>query len=119
MNKLLFVYGSLKSDSKTSLLNTFPKAIFIQNYQLREHILYKQPFRNVSVMVKTNDKLDYVIGEIYLVNDEILKQLDIREGTKWNWYRRTEIGEMSTYIWNHTTIFFKRIGNKWINNPQQ
>ena len=111
--KRIFVYGTLKRGSGRSMEKSFPTAEYLGPMVVRGYTLYKQPFRHVPVMIRR--KGCYVKGELYLVNDGILKELDKREGESKGWYTRVydEKFDMYAYLWEHTTLFFRYLGHSF------
>ena len=111
MTTPVFCYGTLKRGNKRSIENCYPYVQFVERLTLTEFTLYKMPFRDVPVMVRSRGNV--VHGEVYLVSDEVLKQLDIREGVRKGWYKRVfRIPEgVYVYLWEHTTLFFKHLGS--------
>lgn len=109
----LFCYGTLKRGNKRSIENCYPDVQFVEKLTLTGFTLYKMPFRDVPVMVMASGEGNVVHGEVYLVSDEVLKQLDIREGVQKGWYTRVfRIPEgVYVYLWEHPTLFFKHIGD--------
>ena len=106
----VFCYGTLKSNHPRSMTASYPTAKFLTKYFLRNHTLYKMPFRDAPVMVPKLDSV--VIGEIYAVDESTLKKLDEREGVHTGWYTREYIKELDVYVymWKHSVVFFKHIG---------
>lgn len=106
----IFCYGTLKRGHKRSMENCYKDVKFVEELTLSDVTLYKMPFRDVPVLVRSRGNV--VHGEVYLVSDEALKQLDIREGVHKGWYKRVfRIPEgVYVYFWEHTTLFFKHIG---------
>lgn len=87
MNNLIFVYGTLKNGySNHSFLNNslyYGKAITLEKYLLIEQYL---PY----LIKSNNEKSTYITGEVYLVNNDILRELDILESHP-DFYQREEI----------------------------
>ncbi|HLD91011.1 MAG TPA: gamma-glutamylcyclotransferase family protein [Patescibacteria group bacterium] len=106
----IFCYGTLKSNHPRSMTASYPTAKFLTEFTLRDHTLYKMPFRDAPVMVPYLG--EFVIGEIYAVDQSTLDELDKREGVHTGWYTREYIKELDVYVymWKHSVVFFKHIG---------
>ena len=108
---LLFVYGTLKRHSPRSLYK-YPGTAFINEATALGYTLYKMPFRKVPVMVPKHGHK--VQGEVWQIPMSLLETLDKREGVKTGWYTRELIlGMFQAYLWKHTTLFFKHIGERF------
>lgn len=112
-SEYVFVYGSLKRGGKHNYLLK-GNSEFLGNTMAIGYALYKQPFRNVPVMVYKNTAyLQSTVGEIYAITAERLARLDQLEGIRWHWYSRrkieTALGWCWAYVWPHPTWGFKRL----------
>jgi len=89
--KYLFVYGSLKKGFKNeSILKdcTFLSTCStIEKYEMYPTLDYAFPF----LFVSDREIAKNVKGELYKVDDELLKKLDIFEGIDYDFYTRKKI----------------------------
>lgn len=85
MNNLVFVYGTLRKNLGWNHL--LKNSEFISNAITKDSYAM---YANSIPYVKESEKVSSIKGEIYLVNDETLKNLDSLENHP-NWYFRKEI----------------------------
>lgn len=115
---ILFVYGTLKKESKRSIMN-YKDTIYLGEYTIYGYTLYKSPINNAPILVKSI--WSCVKGELYKVTKETIKELDSREGYKgkwynfiFSWYKRKYVGiHIQAYIWTFPTFFCKHIGSEY------
>lgn len=86
MNKhLVFIYGSLRRGSARSMSLRFPNATFIAEAVVRGSLYDLGEYPGAL----TNDSNSVIIGEVYEVDDELLKKLDDFEAS--SSYRRQQV----------------------------
>ena len=107
----LFVYGTLKRGNRRSLDKMYKDVKFLIEIILCDYTLYKMPFRNVPVMVPAPGKK--VVGELWKIPVSLLDTLDKREGVAKGWYTRRRMGAFYVYLWEHTTLFFRHLGERF------
>jgi gamma-glutamylcyclotransferase (GGCT)/AIG2-like uncharacterized protein YtfP len=94
-NYKLFVYGTLRIGEKNNkyLLNSslIPKGIKINGYEIRKSdTYYPYAFLNTK---------DSIVGDLYIIDDSIFKELDVIEGIDEGIYTRHYDSENGFYIY--------------------
>ena len=98
MNKhLIFVYGSLRSGSARAMSVRFPGSKFIADATVGGSLYDLGAYPGLLL----NDSNSLVVGEVYEVDDDILKELDEFEAS--SSYRRKQVeislGDSSRVCW--------------------
>ncbi len=96
---LIFVYGSLRSGGAGAMSARFPDAKFVADARVSGTLYDLGPYPGLLV----NDSNSAVIGEVYEVDDELLKALDEFEATSNYLRKQVEIspGDESKMCWTY------------------
>ena len=88
MNKhLVFVYGTLRRGGAQAIAKLFPDSKFLDNANVRGTLYDLGAFPGLLL----DESQWLVTGEVYEVDDEILKQLDAYEAATHYWRKQVEI----------------------------
>src|SRR5215207_8003538 len=96
---LIFIYGSLRSGSARSMSKRFPDSKFIAKAKVSGSLYDLGPYPGLQL----NEAKALVSGEVYEVDDELLKQLDEFEAAS-NYLRRQveiSIGAQPRMCWTY------------------
>ncbi len=96
---LVFVYGSLRSGSARSMSLRFPESRFIADAKVRGSLYDLGPYPGLLL----DEANSLVVGEVYEVGDELLKQLDEFEASS-NYLRKQveiSLGEQRIICWTY------------------
>ena len=74
----VFVYGTLKTSESRNEMLKINGGKYVENYALRGYTIYDLPY-GFPCIVESEDKNDYVLGEVWEVDDFTILQLDILE----------------------------------------
>lgn len=96
---LVFVYGSLRGGSARSMSLRFPESKFIADAKVNGSLYDLGPYPGL-VLKESNS---VVVGEVYEVDDELLKQLDEFEASSNYLRKQVEIplGTQRTICWTY------------------
>jgi len=88
MNKhLVFVYGTLRRGGARTMSIGFPDSKFIADANVSGSLYDPGAYPGLLL----NESNSLVIGEVYEVDDEILKELDEFEASSYYWRKQVEI----------------------------
>jgi gamma-glutamylcyclotransferase (GGCT)/AIG2-like uncharacterized protein YtfP len=88
MNKhLVFVYGTLRRGGAGSMSNRFPNSKFIADAKVSGSLYDLGAYPGLLV----DESSSLVTGEVYEVDEEILKRLDAFEASSNYWRKQVEI----------------------------
>jgi len=96
---LVFVYGSLRGGSARSMSIRFPEAKFIGDAKVSGSLYDLGPYPGLLL----NEANSLVVGEVYEVDDELLKQLDQFEASS-NYLRKQveiRLGAQRRMCWTY------------------
>lgn len=95
----IFVYGSLRGGSARSMSIRFPESKFIAEAKVNGCLYDLGPYPGLQL----NNSNSMVVGEVYEVDDELLKQLDEFESSS-NYLRKQveiTIGAQRRMCWTY------------------
>ncbi len=98
MNKhLVFVYGTLRQGGVRALPDLFPAARFVGQAKVRGRLYDLGAYPALLV----DEAASSVTGEVYEIDDELLRKLDEIEASSAYWRRQVEVslGDQSTTCW--------------------
>jgi gamma-glutamylcyclotransferase (GGCT)/AIG2-like uncharacterized protein YtfP len=94
MNKhLVFVYGSLRRGGAGAMSIRFPKSRFVAEAKVSGSLYDLGAYPGLIL----DESASLVVGEVYEVDDEILKQLDDFESSSHYWRKQVKIS-LGTHI---------------------
>ena len=94
MNKhLVFVYGSLRRSGAGAMSIRFPKSKFVAEAKVSGSLYDLGAYPGLIL----DESASLVVGEVYEVDDEILKQLDDFESSSHYWRKQVKIS-VGTHI---------------------
>lgn len=103
---LIFVYGTLRRGGARSMSARFPASRFIGDAKVRGSLYDLGAFPGLLV----DDSNTLVTGEVYEVDEELLKQLDDFEAASYYWRKQVEISlgprRESCWIYEPHTEFY-------------
>jgi len=96
---LIFVYGSLRSGGAGAMSTRFPDSKFVADASVSGTLYDLGPYPGLLV----NDSESPVFGEVYEVDDELLKELDAFEATSNYLRKQVEVafGDESKMCWTY------------------
>jgi gamma-glutamylcyclotransferase (GGCT)/AIG2-like uncharacterized protein YtfP len=84
---LIFVYGSLRHGGENAMSNTFPDSKFVGPATVSGNLYDLGAYPGMLL----NSSSSTVVGEVYEVDDERLKELDHFEASSEYWRKQVEI----------------------------
>ena len=96
---LIFVYGSLRGGSAHSMSRRFPESKFIADAKVNGSLYDLGPYPGLQL----DNSKSVVVGEVYEVDDELLKRLDEFEASS-NYLRKqveVQLGTQQGMCWTY------------------
>jgi gamma-glutamylcyclotransferase (GGCT)/AIG2-like uncharacterized protein YtfP len=87
MKHLIFVYGSLRSGASSAMAARFPGSRFIGDATVRGSLYDLGAYPGLLL----NESNGLVVGEVFQVDDEVLRELDDFEAPSSYWRKQVEV----------------------------